>query len=195
LPNFATRFTKKEAMKKKTLLKELSDTTRGIIERAKQLERMPEATLHHKTGQKQWSALECLDHLNRYGDFYLPEIEKAIAAAPASDESDFKSGWLGNKSAMSMLPQKGGLKKMKTFKRKNPTVDGLRPETLKTFIAQQQAFLKLLEQSAHVNLTKTKTSTTLPLLRFRLGDTLRFVIYHNGRHMQQAERAIHFTNC
>ena len=26
----------------------------------------------------EWSAMQCLDHLNMYGDYYLPAIEKVI---------------------------------------------------------------------------------------------------------------------
>lgn len=177
-------------MKKQILLNELRSMTQNILERAHELDVLPEAILNYKGNGHEWNALECLDHLNRYGDFYLPEIAKAIATAHESLDNEFKSGWLGRKSAMSMLPQEDGLKKMKTFKSKNPAIDGLQPDTFKNFIRQQNEFLKLIEAAAKVNLTNTKTATTLPLLRFRLGDTLRFVIYHNERHMVQAERIV-----
>jgi hypothetical protein len=40
---------------------------------------------HHKMAFKQspekWSATQCLIHLNSYGNYYLPEIEKAISIA------------------------------------------------------------------------------------------------------------------
>lgn len=177
-------------MKKQVLLNELRSMTQNILERAQNFEALPEAILKYKGDGNAWNALECLDHLNRYGNFYLPEIEKVIATAPETLEGEFKSGWLGHKSAISMLPQEDGLKKMKTFKSKNPAVDGLQPYTFKNFIRQQNEFLKLIDAAAKVNLTKTKTATTLPLLRFRLGDTLRFVIYHNERHLMQAERMV-----
>jgi hypothetical protein len=41
-----------------------------------------------------------------------------------------------------------------------------------------------------VNLNTVKVKTTLPLLRFNLGDTFRFVIEHNARHFEQLERAV-----
>ncbi len=177
-------------MNKQELLKELGSITKSILKRSEKMACLTDAFLNYKGDGSRWSALECLDHLNRYGDFYLPEIRKVIAAAPESHEIEFNSGWLGNKSAMSMLPQEGGLKKMKTFKSKNPSLDGLKENTLQIFINQQEEFLRLLNTAAKVDLTRTKTATTLPLLRFRLGDTLRFVIYHNERHMQQAERML-----
>jgi hypothetical protein len=54
--------------------------------------------------------------------------------------------------------------------------------------------LKLLETASTKNLTKIKTAITLPLLKFRLGDTFRFVIYHNERHIVQAQKVLKSLN-
>jgi hypothetical protein len=53
---------------------------------------------------------------------------------------------------------------------------------------QQRQILTLLETEKKVDLRKIKIRTTLPILKFRLGDTLRFVIYHVNRHLVQAKR-------
>lgn len=172
------------------LLDHLATMTDDVLKRAAHLSALGEAALHHKEAPEKWSALECLDHLNRYGDFYLPEIKRVIGQSRHPAEPVFRSGWMGHKSAMSMLPQNGAVKPMRTFKSKNPSVDGLRGEVMDTFIKQQRQMLALLEAARSVSLTRNKTALTLPLLRFRLGDTLRFVIYHNLRHIEQAERAV-----
>jgi hypothetical protein len=89
-----------------------------------------------------------------------------------------------------MLP-KEHMKKMKTFKRKNPINSNLDKETvIKKFIYQQEQMLNLLALSKNKNLNKIKTSITLPLLKFKLGDTFRFVIYHNERHIVQAQNIL-----
>jgi len=49
--------------------------------------------------------LECLEHLNVYDEFYLPEIEKTINSAKNKSEFIFKSGILGNYFAESMIPK------------------------------------------------------------------------------------------
>jgi hypothetical protein len=58
------------------------------------------------------------------------------------------------------------------------------PSAINEFIRQQKEILELLAQAAEVNLTKTITSLT-NLIRLRLGDTLRVVVYHNWRNVEQ----------
>ena len=43
-----------------------------------------------------WSIAQCLEHLNSYGRYYLPAIEKAVKTAGSGSAENFKSGWLGN---------------------------------------------------------------------------------------------------
>ena len=89
---------------------------------------------------------------------------------------------------MDMLPN-DEMKKMNTFKSKNPIYSKLNNEkVLLEFLDLQSELKVLLEKARTKNLTKIKTSITLPLLKFRLGDTLRFVIYHNERHIVQAKK-------
>jgi hypothetical protein len=173
-----------------TLLQELSERVQTHLDFAHSLEQLPEAQLNAKKDAKSWSALECLEHLNLYGNFYIPEIKKRMHASSAPASEVFKSGRFGNKSAESMLP-KEGMKTMKTFKSKNPIYSQLDASTvIQTFIHQQKEFLDLVEIAKTKNLTKIKTVLTLPLLKFRLGDTFRFVIYHNERHVVQAKKAL-----
>ena len=59
------------------------------------------------------------------------------------------------------------------------------------FIIQQKVFLELIENSKKANLTKTKTAISISkLIKMRLGDTFRFIVAHNQRHLIQAESAI-----
>lgn len=172
------------------LLEELTQRVQSHLDFAASLSSELEAVLNLKRDPNSWSALECLEHLNFYGHFYIPEIKKRMQASslPASDI--FKSGVLGNKFAVDMLP-KEKMKKMKTFKSKNPINSRLEAtEVIETFIAHQNEFLKLLQIASTKDLTKIKTSITLPLLKFRLGDTFRFVIYHNERHVVQAKKTL-----
>ena len=80
---------------------------------------------------------------------------------------------------------------MNTFKSKNPIYSQLdKNQVIETFLQQQKQFLELLTIAKEKNLTKIKTSITLPILKFRLGDTFRFVIYHNERHVVQAKKTL-----
>ena len=177
-------------IKSKELLSELNQLVSSHIEYAKYLKSLSEDSLQKKTNTKSWSSLECVEHLNLYAAFYNPEILKRLKRASTTKSDNFKSGYLGNKFALDMLPKKG-MKTMNTFKSKNPIHSKLHKEkVLNDFITYQEELLDLLNLSKDKDLTKIKTSITLPFLKFRLGDTFRFVIYHNERHIAQAKRAL-----
>jgi hypothetical protein len=159
-----------------------------MIAQAKFYQSIGPDELNWKQEPGRWSILECLEHLNLYGDFYLVEIERRIIASDNKPESNFQSGLLGNYFANSMLPKDGKIKKMKTFKDKDPANSNLPMTTIDRFLKQQKRMIELLELAREVNLNKVKTSITIPVIKLKLGDTFRFVIYHNQRHMIQADQ-------
>mgnify|MGYP005989863197 CR=1 FL=1 len=172
------------------IISSLIKMTSSHITYAKQLLETPEKNLQYKNNSKSWSALECLEHLNRYATFYNVEIAKRMHASSLPFTATFKSTFLGNKFSNDMLP-KEGMKTMNTFKSKNPNLSKLDKEkVLSTFIKLQEELLALLEKAFSKNLDKIKTSTTLPIVKFKLGDTFRFVIHHNERHIVQAKRVL-----
>ncbi|MFP8894030.1 DinB family protein [Chryseobacterium sp. EZn1] len=167
------------------LLDELKNRTKQHLQFAEMLSSKTEHDLNFRTSADSWSILECLEHLNRYGDFYIPEISRAISYAGKSSSTFFKPGILGNYFAKSMLP-KENLNKMKTLKAMNPIHSNLNKGVVDTFIKQQEKMLELLEKAQKVDLEKTKTNISISkLIRLKLGDTFRFVIYHNQRHVEQ----------
>lgn len=172
------------------LLNDLANLTHQHLSFIQQLEALPDQVLTQKADATSWSALECIEHLNRYGHFYLPEISKRIAETKTDAVPVFRSGWLGNYFANSMLP-KERLNKMKTFAAMNPLNSHVDRAVINTFILQLQNMLDLLQQCRSVNLNTIKTSISISsLIKLKLGDTLRVVIYHNERHVKQIERAI-----
>lgn len=174
----------------KELLTSLQTLGREHLEFAKNLAWISNERLFSKPGANAWNAPECLEHLNRYFDFYLPELQKRLNVAKPSKNGRFRSGWLGNYLAQSMLP-KPKLNRMKTLAKMNPVHSDTGREAIDIFIANQQQFLDLLERMEPIDLTRTKTAISItPLVQLRLGDTLRFLSYHNERHIQQARRAM-----
>ncbi|KAB2813955.1 DinB family protein [Phaeocystidibacter luteus] len=173
------------------LITDLISRTEAIISQAEEWRQLGIDKLNKKPSPESWSALECLEHLNRYGDFYLPEIENQIShAEKGKPKSTFVSSWLGEYFAQSMLP-KEKLNKMNTFKNMNPSLSGVRADVLEDFIQQQKRMIRLLERSRDINIQKTKTAISISKwIRLRLGDTYRVVIYHNERHMVQGSKAL-----
>lgn len=181
-------------MKFKTqdLINELTVQTQSIAAYAETLKGRSLEQLNYRASTDSWSALECLQHLNLYGRFYIPELTQRLnhAGSAKTPQQFFKSSWLGNYFAKSMLP-KEQLNKMKTFKEMNPIHSQLDVSVIDEFIDQQQQMLRLLERGKTTDLTRTKVSISISKwIKLRLGDTFRFVIYHNMRHIQQAKRVL-----
>ncbi|MCC5917678.1 MAG: DinB family protein [Cryomorphaceae bacterium] len=167
------------------LLQELEEMTRKHLNEVAWLLSQNADKLNQKPNPDAWSALECIEHLNRYGDFYLPEVEAVLRNAPRKPAKTFKSGFLGNKFAKMMLPSEN-MKKMKTFKDKDPAGSDLTVEVLEKFKDQLFQWLNIFDECKKVNLTKVKTSISISKwIKLRLGDTLRVVVYHNERHVRQ----------
>ena len=157
----------------------------------KEFENLNNHQLHFKNGER-WSILECLEHLNLYGDFYLVEIERRIISNPRNTAATvFKSGFLGNYFANLMEVKNGTISKMKSPKDKNPANSKLSITVISRFLKQQERLVSLLNQCRAIDLTKTKASISLTkFIKLRLGDTLRFYCYHIERHVLQAKRAL-----
>jgi hypothetical protein len=175
-------------MQSEKLIQMLLEQTRQIINQTEKLKFYDLNTLRWKENEVSWSILDCLEHLNLYGEFYLPQIESKIENSTTKNDFEFKSGILGNYFAKSMLP-KEKLNKMKTFKDKNPLNANLDKTVIDKFINQLIKLLDLLNQSRNVSLNKVKIQTSISsLIRLKLGDTFQFFINHIIRHLNQIDR-------
>ncbi|MEO6135020.1 MAG: DinB family protein [Ginsengibacter sp.] len=174
------------------VIEELLYITDSVIKTANAFKELSEDEFNAKKDPTQWSILECLEHLNLYGDFYLPEIEKQLLKGAKADENTiFKSGVIGNYFANLMKANDGKMKKMKSPKDKNPINSKLSVITINRFLKQSEKLKHLLNQGRNINLTKTKAAISLSsMIKLRLGDTFRFYVYHIERHVLQAQRNV-----
>jgi hypothetical protein len=171
------------------LLNDLAERTRRNIHHIQLLQQKSTAELNQRPGPDSWSALECIEHLNIYDRFYLPEIGRRISQSKAGAEPVFQSGLLGNYFANMMLP-KDKVTKMRTLKKTNPIYSTLDSTALDTFLNGQHILLELLDESRAVSLNKTRCNISISRwIRLKLGDTFRFLIYHQQRHILQAVKA------
>ena len=174
------------------LIEELLTFNNNAISSAIRFKELTEKELNWKKDAGQWSILECLEHLNLYGDYYLPEIEKQVLLSPKVPVSTvFKSGVLGNYFANLMKADGDKIKKMKSPKDKNPINSNLSVLTIDRFLKQGAKLETLLKQSQKVDLARPKVPTSLSkMIKIRLGDTLRFYVYHIDRHILQANKNV-----
>jgi hypothetical protein len=85
---------------------------------------------------------------------------------------------------------------MKTMKRMEPAKSNIDiRELFSEFENYQKNILILIEKSRYYNINEIKiTSSIGRIIRFKLGNALRFVIAHNQRHIQQAMNVFQHEN-
>jgi hypothetical protein len=142
-----------------------------------------------------WSVLQCLEHLNSYNRYYLPQIEKAILNGTYKNvpaQAMYKPGWLGNYFTNLMKPGPNGklASKMKAPKDHQPVSQLNAQKVLHEFIEGQQILLSYLERAEKLNIAKLKVPISIAkFIKLKLGDTFRFLIAHQQRHLLQAAKA------
>jgi uncharacterized damage-inducible protein DinB len=131
-----------------------------------------------------WSIAQCLWHLNSYGDFYFPLIDRNLVNN--TDNGVFNPGWFGSYFVKMMNPVTG--KKYKAFKAHTPPPQPDAYTTVATFINQQEQLMGFLKRAREANLGVRLPISISTLIKLKLGDVLQFIVMHNERHMQQASR-------
>lgn len=144
-------------------------------------------TLNRPATNGGWSILQCLDHLNSYGLYYLPQIENAIASTAEDSSKTYNTGWLGDYFVNMMAPETGK-KKYKAFKGHIPQVDLDAETVFKEFLRQERLLITCLNKARKADLTVRIPISITRLITLKLGDTFRFIIAHNRRHIMQGER-------
>lgn len=180
--------------KSSELLEQLRLQTKEQMSFVESLKTLPLENLNKRLHENSWNILECLAHLNLYGDFYLPEISKRITESPFQAAENFNSGVLGNYFAKSILPQ-DKVKKMKTYPEMDPIYRQLDKNVIDIFLGQQATVLQLLEQAKSKHIGKIRTHVSISKwIKIRLGDTFRFFVNHNLRHIMQIKAILSAHN-
>lgn len=178
------------------LLNSLTEDVKRIREAAEFFAASERTKLAYSPDPGRWSVVQVLEHLNAYNRYYLPVMEKELSVTSHDTNAWFTSGYWGEKFTKMMKPANvyEVKNKMKTQK-KMAFPNSLNVETvLKEFIAGQDKLLQLLELAAGKDLEKIRIPISISkLVRLRLGDTFRFLIAHEQRHMVQARNVLKET--
>lgn len=179
--------------KSEELLNDLAQDVNRIKEAAQFFTAADKNKLVYCPEKGRWSVVQVLEHLNAYNRHYLPLIEKELALITYDTAAWFTSGYWGEKFTKAMKPTNVYeiKNKMKTMK-KMAFPNSLNVDTvLNEFLAGQDKILDLLERAKGKDLAKIHIPITLTkLVKLRLGDTFRFLIAHEQRHMIQARNTI-----
>jgi hypothetical protein len=142
---------------------------------------------------KRWNALECFEHLSRSYRDYLDALDHRIHRAKADQwfakpDETIKYNWVGREAIRWVTP--GNNKRFRTTKRYNPTKTGAAPTAVKSFIISAERLLRVIQQARQIDINRSRVRfAVLPLLKYRMGNLLEFMVLHARRHTEQAIRA------
>jgi uncharacterized damage-inducible protein DinB len=175
------------------LLNDLTNDVRRIKEAAEFFAATEKTRLAYSPDSAKWSVVQVMEHLNAYNRYYLPAIEKELSIVTHDTNAWYTSGYWGEKFTRMMKPATvyEVKNKMKTQK-KMSFPNSLNVETvLNEFNAGQDKLLRLLEMARGKDLAKIRIPISISkMIKLRLGDTFRFLIAHEQRHMVQARNVL-----
>ncbi len=180
-------------IKSNELIEQLQADVRQLILTAGYLrtENIRVLTLQPAAGK--WSVAQVLEHLNSYGRYYLPAIEKSMTHSTLQATGWFKPGWLGDYFTKIMRPGVDGkiANKMKAPKDHTPVLVLDINAVINTFMEQQRTLLNLLEDARRKDIGKIRTPISISrFIKLKTGDTFRFLVAHEQRHFVQINNTL-----
>lgn len=150
------------------------------------------AQFNWKPSPEAWSVGECVAHLNKVAERYVPAMEKAASAEAPQGAPPFRYGWASRLFIRAMRPEA----------RSFPTVPAMKPPSSSAACSQidkaraladldawTERYVGVVEEAEGVDLARVKMrSPFLWLLRLPLGAFLDATGQHALRHAAQAER-------
>ena len=174
------------------LIADLKSKTRELIKTAEQhFAELPSKSLNERPAPESWSIAECLEHLNLYAEYYHDMIDRKMSASNEAAHPKFRSGIIGNYFSNVMQVKNGRITKMSSPKDKNPIHSDIPEGIVERFIKRQKEMMELLDRAKSANLAKIRIPITIyPWLKLKLGDTFRFSVNHNERHVIQSMKVL-----
>lgn len=173
---------------KTELLASLENEVAKHLSTIASFQHLSEETLLKSATNDAWSIAQCIEHLNTYGRYYLPEIKKGLEKSSENvAKSTFTGTWLGSYFTKMMLPS--SKKKYKAFNAHIPAKSLDARQVLVEFIEQQKTLLSYLKIAQNKDLDAIQIPISIgKLIKLKLGDVFQFIITHDERHLQQALR-------
>ncbi len=149
--------------------------------------------LRWRPSQYKWNIYEVIEHLNRFGVFYLPKLRNVLDYPKSTKQSThYKSSFIGEFAFKQIRPVNGIVNnKTKSLSKNNPFLRRLDRAVIEEHKEQQFKILEYSESSTQINLSKNKVPSMVGnWFKFNLGDSLRLLIYHQERHYVQIDELV-----
>ena len=147
---------------------------------------------------EQWSAIECIEHINNVNEVYLPQLTKVCQLTDAKESSALEMGWLTKKARVWMQPitkakalKIPAPKKLKPRRLRNPNLKIAPQKVMENFISdlsQIEKLVRIIPNSK--DLCDSWVTSALPPFKIKSITALEIIIPHIARHLAQAERIL-----
>jgi hypothetical protein len=150
---------------------------------------LSDAQFNWKPDDTSWSIGECIAHLNRVAEAYLPRLEAAASRTEPTAQGPFTYGFMTRRMIDAMNP---GGPALSTSRSLNPSDGGARSaldrtQTLEALSAYTDRYVAACEEADGLDLAKIKVRYPFFwLLRLPLGAFLEITGVHALRHARQA---------
>ena len=147
---------------------------------------------------EQWSAIECIEHINNVNEVYLAQLTKVCQLGQATLNQNLPLSWFQRKAYqwMSPLSKPGAIKvnapkALQPRRMRNANLKISAQKVMENFIldlSQIERLLGIIPESPE--LRNTKFISALPPFRIKALTALQLIVPHIGRHLEQAERIL-----
>lgn len=164
------------------------------------LSKLSSNQLNWKPRSTMWNINEVIAHLNEFAKYYHSAFSKKIdTTIYRSPRETFLSSPLGKSmwSSMKLGALNNVKRKMKAQRMYDPLIvtSIVSDNILVDFLASQKDLINILNRAKSINIRKAKiTILNTMVVKFRFGDALLYVIYHNQRHIQQIKNLMNHPN-
>ena len=175
-------------MRSHALLEQLQADTREILVKLSYLRQEDPGILVQQPAPGKWSVAQVIEHLNSYGRYYLPQLQKGLQQSTYPANDHFTHGWLGNYFTRSMMPKPDNrvTNKMRSPKdhRPSPHIDP--KSAMDEFEQQELQLLELLNKAKQTDIGRIRIPISIaPFIKLKMGDVFGFLIAHHQRHFVQ----------
>ncbi len=159
----------------------------GIPPIADKFKTISKDTLNYKPSGG-WSAAECFEHLVLIDKKYIPIFTDISGSYSETEDKEFKNSFLGKTIIKSVHPDNP--KKVKTRQPFYPVSSIMDQGIVNEFLQLNSEIVKFIKRFRNYDLKKINiTSPLSSFVKYNLGDACRIIIYHDLRHLKQAQRA------
>ena len=171
-------------MKQSELIEQLISISKRLNDQAREYQAIDLEKLRLRPNAESWNVLEIFDHLNQYIEIYNQHFADSLKKAKAKQiDKEITRGYFGNTFIKMMEPKEDGdIKKMNTFKSKNPMGKNLDQRVIQQFIDLNMEMIDYLNKSKSLDIQNVKCKLAIPVLKLKLSDAFQFIIAHNQRH-------------